>query len=128
MFSLSKLFLLTYISICFSYTRTSKRIFFYFPSKPMSHMIKCRVVLFGEGKLPPSLCDTYIYSECNIFINTYFRFQKTESVIKTTAEKTSSIFGGITGGISSKLGQMRNSESFRSIEEKMGSAYENVKV
>nr|UPQ64770.1 tumor protein D54 [Plectrocnemia conspersa] len=54
-------------------------------------------------------------------------YQKTESVIKTTAEKTSSIFGGITGGITSKLGQMRNSESFRSIEEKVGSAYENVK-
>ncbi|XP_077291839.1 tumor protein D54 isoform X3 [Arctopsyche grandis] len=50
-------------------------------------------------------------------------FQKTESVIKTTAEKTSSLFGGLT----SKLGQMRNSDSFRSFEEKMGSAYENVK-
>nr|XP_021206338.1 tumor protein D54 isoform X2 [Bombyx mori] len=54
-------------------------------------------------------------------------YQKTESVIKTTAEKTSSIIGGITAGVSSKLGQMRNSESFRSIEERVGSAYENVK-
>lgn len=57
-----------------------------------------------------------------------FRYQKTESVIKSTAEKTTSIIGGLTGGITSKLGQMRNSESFRSIEERMGSAYENVKV
>ncbi|CAH2050557.1 unnamed protein product, partial [Iphiclides podalirius] len=54
-------------------------------------------------------------------------YQKTESVIKSTAEKTTSIFGGITAGVSSKLGQMRNSESFRSIEERVGSAYENVK-
>ena len=27
-----------------------------------------------------------------------------------------------------KLGQMRNSDSFRSLEERVGSAYENVKV
>ncbi|XP_068626261.1 tumor protein D54 isoform X1 [Battus philenor] len=54
-------------------------------------------------------------------------YQKTESVIKSTAEKTTSILGGITAGVSSKLGQMRNSESFRSIEERVGSAYENVK-
>ncbi|XP_063375655.1 tumor protein D54 isoform X3 [Cydia amplana] len=54
-------------------------------------------------------------------------YQKTESVIKSTAEKTTSILGGITAGVSTKLGQMRNSESFRSIEERVGSAYENVK-
>ncbi|XP_013134969.1 PREDICTED: uncharacterized protein LOC106100596 isoform X2 [Papilio polytes] len=54
-------------------------------------------------------------------------YQKTESVIKSTAEKTTSILGGITAGVSSKLGQMRNSDSFRSIEERVGTAYENVK-
>lgn len=54
-------------------------------------------------------------------------YQKTESVIKSTAEKTTSIFGGITAGVSTKLGQMRNSDSFRSIEERVGTAYENVK-
>ncbi|XP_072940766.1 tumor protein D54 isoform X4 [Epargyreus clarus] len=54
-------------------------------------------------------------------------YQKTESVIKSTAEKTTSILGGITAGVSHKLGQMRNSESFRSIEERVGTAYENVK-
>ncbi|XP_030765302.1 tumor protein D54 isoform X4 [Sitophilus oryzae] len=42
-------------------------------------------------------------------------------------QKTTSILGGITGNISNKLGQMRHSESFRSFEEKVGSAYENVK-
>jgi hypothetical protein len=63
----------------------------------------------------------------NIFIYCY-RFQKTESVLKTTAEKTTSILGGIGTGLTSKIGQLKNSDSFRSFEEKMGSAYENVKV
>ncbi|XP_030027585.2 tumor protein D54 isoform X1 [Manduca sexta] len=54
-------------------------------------------------------------------------YQKTESVIKSTAEKTTSILGGITAGVSQKIGQMRNSDSFRSIEERVGTAYENVK-
>lgn len=43
-------------------------------------------------------------------------------------QKTTSIIGGVTANITTKLGQMRHSESFRSIEEKVGSAYENVKV
>uniref|UniRef100_A0A1A9ZCA1 Tumor protein D52 n=1 Tax=Glossina pallidipes TaxID=7398 RepID=A0A1A9ZCA1_GLOPL len=55
-------------------------------------------------------------------------FQRTESVLKSTSEKTASVFGSITSGISSKFTQMKNSESMRSIEEKMGSAYENVKT
>uniref|UniRef100_A0A023F916 Putative tumor protein d52 family n=1 Tax=Triatoma infestans TaxID=30076 RepID=A0A023F916_TRIIF len=55
-------------------------------------------------------------------------YQKTESVIKATTEKTSSILGGLGSGISTKLGQLKNSESFKSFEEKVGSAYENVKT
>ncbi|XP_017472589.1 PREDICTED: probable serine/threonine-protein kinase dyrk2 isoform X3 [Rhagoletis zephyria] len=55
-------------------------------------------------------------------------FQRTESVLKSTSEKTASVFGSITSGITSKFSQMKNSESMRSIEEKVGSAYENVKV
>ncbi|KAJ1531731.1 hypothetical protein ONE63_000394 [Megalurothrips usitatus] len=55
-------------------------------------------------------------------------YQKTESVVKATAEKTTSILGGLGSGITMKLGQLKNSESFRSLEEKVGSAYENVKV
>ena len=45
-------------------------------------------------------------------------------MIKATAEKTSSIFSGFT----SKISQMKNSESFKSFEERVGGAYENVKV
>lgn len=55
-------------------------------------------------------------------------YQKTESIVKSTAEKTSNLFGGIAVGVSSKFSQMKNSESFKSFEEKMGSAYENVKT
>ncbi|EZA54807.1 Tumor protein D54 [Ooceraea biroi] len=55
-------------------------------------------------------------------------YQKTESVLKSTAEKTSSILGGFGSGISMKLGQMRNSDSFRSLEERVGSACENIKT
>jgi len=55
-------------------------------------------------------------------------YQKTESVVKATAEKTTSILGGLGSGITMKLGQLKNSESFRSLEEKVGSAYENVKT
>lgn len=51
-------------------------------------------------------------------------YHKTESVIKTTAEKTSSLFSGFT----TKLSQMKNSESFKSFEDRVGGAYESVKV
>lgn len=43
-------------------------------------------------------------------------------------QKTSGILSGLTGTVSTKIGQMRHSESFRSIEEKMGSAIDNVRV
>jgi hypothetical protein len=61
-------------------------------------------------------------------LNADFRYQKTESVIKTTAEKTTSLLGGFGSTVSTKIGQLKNSESFRSFEERVGSAYENVKV
>uniref|UniRef100_A0A0A9Y9F7 Tumor protein D54 n=1 Tax=Lygus hesperus TaxID=30085 RepID=A0A0A9Y9F7_LYGHE len=54
-------------------------------------------------------------------------YQKTESVIKATTEKTTSILGGLGSGITSKIGQLKNSDSFKSFEGVVGSAYENVK-
>lgn len=51
-------------------------------------------------------------------------YHKTNEVIKTTAEKTSSLFSGFTN----KLSQMKNSDSFKSFEGKVGGAYESVKV
>ncbi|CAG2062375.1 unnamed protein product [Timema podura] len=61
---------------------------------------------------------------CSLFSS----YQKTESVIKTTAEKTTSLLGGLGSSVTTKLGQLKNSESFRSIEERVGTAYENVKT
>lgn len=55
-------------------------------------------------------------------------YQKTASALSTTAEKTSSILGGLTSGLSSKFTQMKKSDSYRSLEEKVDSAYKNVKT
>lgn len=57
----------------------------------------------------------------DLFLRSY---HKTNEVIKTTAEKTSSLFSGFT----TKLSQMKNSDSFKSFEGKVGGAYESVKV
>lgn len=62
---------------------------------------------------------------CLIFLCSY---QKTASALSTTAEKTTSIFGGLTSGISSKITQMKKSDSYRTLEEKVDSAYNTVKV
>lgn len=56
------------------------------------------------------------------------RYQKTETALKSTAEKTTSFLGGIGTGLSAKLGAVKNSDTFRSMEERVGSVYSNVKV
>ena len=48
--------------------------------------------------------------------------------MKAGAEKTGTMFGGFTAGLSAKIGALKESETFRSIEEKVGVAYTNVKV
>lgn len=48
--------------------------------------------------------------------------------MKTTAEKTTSFLGGISTSLSAKLGAVKNSDTFRSMEERVGSVYTNVKV
>ncbi|KAI5712749.1 hypothetical protein M8J75_010847 [Diaphorina citri] len=55
-------------------------------------------------------------------------YQSAESLVKPVAEKATNILGGFGSGISTKLGQIKSSESFRSFEEKVGNAYENVKT
>nr|XP_029722270.1 tumor protein D52 isoform X1 [Aedes albopictus] len=54
-------------------------------------------------------------------------YQKTETALKTTAGKTTSVLGGITSKMTQKISEMKQSDSFRSFEERVGSAYENVK-
>lgn len=78
-------------------------------------------------RLARDICLRFYYANLFSFCCS-FSFQRTESVLKTTGEKTASVFGSITSGITSKFSQMKNSESMRSIEASVGSAYENVKV
>ncbi|XP_065094677.1 tumor protein D52 isoform X2 [Ochlerotatus camptorhynchus] len=54
-------------------------------------------------------------------------YQKTETAIKTTAGRTTSVLGGITSKMTQKISDMKQSDSFRSFEERVGSAYENVR-
>jgi len=55
-------------------------------------------------------------------------YQKTAEGVKAGAEKTGTMFGGFTAGLSAKIGALKESETFRSIEEKVGVAYTNVKA
>lgn len=55
-------------------------------------------------------------------------YQKTESAIKATAERTTSLLGGIGSAMSQKLGALKNTDSFRSMEERVSSAVGSVKV
>merc|ERR1712137_738583 len=55
-------------------------------------------------------------------------YQKTAEGVKAGAEKTGSMFGGFTANLSAKIGAIKESETFRSLEEKVGSAYTNVKA
>ncbi|XP_042896993.1 tumor protein D54 isoform X2 [Parasteatoda tepidariorum] len=55
-------------------------------------------------------------------------YQKTSQTLKTATEKTSSVLGSLGATMSKKLGDVKNSSTFRSFEERMGSAYSNVKT
>ena len=54
-------------------------------------------------------------------------YHKTGVVLKTTGEKTKETFTTVGASMSRKLGEMRNSNTFKSVEARMGSAYSSVK-
>ncbi|KAF8785284.1 tumor protein D54-like isoform X2 [Argiope bruennichi] len=54
-------------------------------------------------------------------------YQRTSQTVKTAAEKTTSVLGVLGASVSKKLGEVKNSSTFRSFEERMGSAYTNVR-
>jgi hypothetical protein len=54
-------------------------------------------------------------------------YQKTETAVKSAAEATTSVFGTIGASMSRKLGDVKNSTTFKSFEERVGYAYTNVK-
>lgn len=55
-------------------------------------------------------------------------YQKTSAVAKSAAEKTSTVVAGIGSSVSKKLGDLRNSQTFKSVEGKVESAYATVKA
>lgn len=55
-------------------------------------------------------------------------YQKTSAAAKSAAEKTSTVVAGIGSTVSRKLGDLRNSQTFKSVEGKMESAYAQVKA
>ncbi|XP_045181965.2 tumor protein D54-like isoform X2 [Mercenaria mercenaria] len=55
-------------------------------------------------------------------------YQKTSAAAKSAAEKTSTVVAGIGSTVSKKLGDLRNSQTFKSVEGKVESAYASVKA
>lgn len=48
--------------------------------------------------------------------------------MKIASEKTTGIIGTFGGSVARKLGEVKNSNAFKSFEERVGSAVTNVKV
>jgi len=55
-------------------------------------------------------------------------YQKTEAGIKGAAEKTTSLLGGIGSAMSQKIGALKNTDSFRSMEERVSTVVTSVKT
>lgn len=55
-------------------------------------------------------------------------YQKTSAAAKSAADKTSAAVSSIVSTTSKKIGDLRNSQTFRSVEDKVGSAYASVKA
>jgi len=91
-----------------------------------------RLIVFAWERVGLNLCNDPVFPCFNWTRFIYFlrlqRYQKTETAMKTTAEKTTSFLGGISTSLSAKLGAVKNSDTFRSMEERVGSVYTNVKV
>ena len=54
----------------------------------------------------------------------YFRYQKTAGAMSAVGEKTSSLFGGI----GAKFGQLKETPTFKSFEERVGGVYSAARV
>ncbi|XP_074657035.1 uncharacterized protein LOC141910214 isoform X2 [Tubulanus polymorphus] len=54
-------------------------------------------------------------------------YVKTGAVLKTAGEKTSSAISNLSTAVKGKLGDVRNSNTFKSFEERVGNAYTTVK-
>ncbi|XP_076327262.1 tumor protein D52-like isoform X2 [Tachypleus tridentatus] len=54
-------------------------------------------------------------------------YQRTTQTLKTAGEKTTNVLGNLGANVSKKLEDVKNSQTFRSFEERVGTAYETVK-
>lgn len=54
-------------------------------------------------------------------------YQKTSTVMKSASEKTASALSTVGASLSKKFGDLRNSQTFKNVEEKVETAYANVK-
>ncbi|XP_059171053.1 tumor protein D52-like isoform X3 [Physella acuta] len=54
-------------------------------------------------------------------------YQKTSAVVKTATEKTSSAISTVGQVVAKKMGDIKNSQTFKSFDEKMHNTYANVK-
>ncbi|XP_021354412.1 tumor protein D54-like isoform X4 [Mizuhopecten yessoensis] len=66
--------------------------------------------------------------ELNNKISNSSTYQKTSSAVKTASEKTNAAVSSFGASVTKKLGDLRNSNTFKSVEEKVGGAYSNVKT
>ncbi|XP_076326375.1 tumor protein D54-like isoform X1 [Tachypleus tridentatus] len=67
-------------------------------------------------------------SEWNTAITRAPIYQRTTNTLKTAGEKSTVALGNFGANMTRKLGELKNSQTFRSFEEKVGSAYDNVKT
>ncbi|CAI9719556.1 Hypothetical predicted protein [Octopus vulgaris] len=54
-------------------------------------------------------------------------YQKTSAAMKTASEKTTSAISVLGASVSKKFDEMRNSQTFKTVEERVENAYTNVK-
>ncbi|XP_013776495.1 tumor protein D54-like isoform X1 [Limulus polyphemus] len=66
-------------------------------------------------------------SEWNTAITRAPIYQRTSHTLKAAGEKSTIALGNFGASMTKKLGEVKNSQTFRSFEEKVGTAYENVK-
>ncbi|KAK7480634.1 hypothetical protein BaRGS_00028106 [Batillaria attramentaria] len=57
-----------------------------------------------------------------------FRYQKTSAVVKTASEKTTTALSTVGAAVTRKIGDIKNSQTFKSMEERVETAYANVKT
>jgi len=55
-------------------------------------------------------------------------YQKTTDAAKVVGEKTTSVLGSFGGSVARKLGEVKNSNAFKSFEERVGTAVGTVKT